>query len=163
MPTSRQYGRSERQQAYAAARAAQMLARKTRGRTLTSAEAEALTVIAAKAAGGAARTAESLTLGRKYKGRKRRSKIRAATRKYVWGVSGGKSKGGKSSSRRSRKSRKSWRGWTPSSKAQAKFEKSWSRKGTYGPVPFAQQSKKTRKRYLKQWKKKGYRRVRRYS
>lgn len=150
MPTSRQYGRSERQQAYAAARAAQMLARKARGRTLTSAEAEALTVIASKAAGGAARAAESLTLGRKYKGKKRRSKIRAATRKSVWGVSGGKGK-----SRRSRKSRKSHRGWTPSRKAQAAFRKTWTAK-SYGPVPFAQQPKKTRKRYLRQWKRKGY-------
>lgn len=154
MPTSRQYGRSERQQAYAAARAVQSMARKLRGRKLSTKEARALTALAATAAGGSARSAESITLGRKYRGRKRRSKIRASTREYVSRATGSK--------RRSRKSRKSSRGWTPSRKAQRAFRKTWTT-DTYGPVPFAAQPKKTRKRYLKQWKRKGYRRVRRYA
>lgn len=161
MPTSRQYGRSERQQAYAAARAVQAMARKLRGRKLSSKEARALTHLASAAAGGSARAAEGITLGRKYKSKKRRrSAIRGETRRYVRSVTGSSSR----KTKRSRKSRKarSWSGWTPSRRQDRKFKRSWTQK-TYGPVPFAQQGKKTRRRYLKQWKRKGYRRVRRYS
>lgn len=158
MPTSRQYGRSERQQAYAAARAVQSMARKLRGRKLSNKEARALTALASTAAGGSARSARSATLGGKYKTRKRRrSAIRRDTSRYVRSVTGGKG-----SRRRSRKSRRSWRGWTPSRSKQRAFRKTWTRK-SYGPVPFAKQPKKTRKRYLEQWKRKGYRRTRRYS
>lgn len=172
MPTSRQYGRSERQQAYAAARAVQSMARKLRGRKLSTKEARALTELAATAAGGSARSARSITGSGKYKSRKkRRSAIRRETRGYVRKVTGGKKRSAGASrrssasrsgtARRSRKSR-SLRGWTPSRRQDRKFKATW-KQASYGPVPFAQQGKKTRKKYLKEWKRKGYRRVRRYA
>lgn len=161
MPTSRQYGRSERQQAYAAARAVQSMARKLRGRKLSNKEARALTLLASTAAGGSARTAESVTLGRKYKSKKRRrSAIRRDTYGYVRKATGGKKR--RASSSRKSSARKSWKGWTPSRRASSKFKSTWKQK-TYGPMPFAKQPRKTRKSYLAQWKRKGYRRVRRYS
>jgi len=169
MPTSRQYGRSERQQAYAAARAVQSMARKLRGRKLTSKEARALTALASTAAGGSARSARKVTSSGKFKSRKRR---RAAIRRDTYGqvrsVTGGKRRGAssgkarRSSSRKS--SRRSWKGWSPSRRADRKFKSTWKRKSAaYGPVPFAKQAKKTRTTYLKEWKRKGYRRTRRYS
>lgn len=162
MPTSRQYGRSERQQAYAAARAVQSMARKLRGQKLSSKEARALTLLASTAAGGSARTAESVTLGRKYKSKKRRrAAIRKSTYGYVRKATGGK-KRRSSGSRRKSSARKSWKGWTPSRRASSKFKSTWKQK-SYGPMPFAKQPRKTRKSYLKAWKRKGYRRVRRYS
>ncbi|HEV8550939.1 MAG TPA: hypothetical protein VGQ57_17955 [Polyangiaceae bacterium] len=141
MSSSRYAGRVERQQGYAAARAVQSLARKLRGRKLTTKEARALTVLAGTAASGSARSAKAVTSGGKYKSRKRRrSAIRRDTYGYVRGVTGerkGRRKKGRKSSRR--------------------------KAVMYGPVPFQKQSKKTRKYYLKTWKAKGYRRVRRYS
>lgn len=161
MPTSRQYGRSERQQAYAAARAVQSMARKLRGRKLSNKEARALTALASTAAGGSARSAERVTGSGKYKSKKRRrAAIRRDTYGYVRKVTGGK-KRRSSSARKSRKA-SSARGWTPSRRQSRKFRSTWKQK-TYGPMPFDKQPKRTRKSYLKAWKAKGYRRVRRYS
>lgn len=161
MSSSRSHGRGERQQAYAAARAVQSMARKLRGKKLSTKEARALTHLASVAAGGSARSALSATTSGKYKTRRRRrASIRRDTYGHVLRVTGGKRSARKSRRRKS----SSLQGWTPSRRADREFKSSW-RKGTtvYGPVPFARQSKRTRSTYLKSWKRKGYRRVKRYS
>jgi hypothetical protein len=144
----------------------QSMARKLRGKKLSTKEARALTHLASVAAGGSARSALSATTSGKYKSRKRRrSAIRRDTYGHVLKVTGGKRRSRKSSSRKSsRRKSGSLQGWTPSRSADRKFKSSW-RKGAkvYGPVPFAKQSKRTRSTYLKSWKSKGYRRVKRYT
>jgi hypothetical protein len=190
MSTSRKNGRVERQQGYAAARAVAEMARKLRGKKLSNKEAQALTHLASQAAGGSAKAARSVTSGGKYKKRRgRRSAIRSETRRAVRSVTGGR----KSSRRKSKRSSSRSYGPVPfarqSKKTRKTYLKAWKRKGykrvaryseaaparksrksksrkskrTFGPVPFARQSKKTRKTYLEQWKRKGYRRTKRYT